>query len=258
MRIDVLLGEALTAPADVADQVVIVVDVLRAATTVAQALSNGAVEVRPFSSVAETRAVAQQLVGALTAGERQMVRIDGFDLGNSPLEYSRAIVEGRTILFTTTNGTAALLTTRMARRSFFAALVNGTATIDAAERAVQEECALSGVTIVCAGQDRTLAFEDVVCAGRLARLLATRVPSARLTDAAQVACNVEHVYVHDIAPLAGDATHARSLASAGFADDVACCIALDTLPVAVTYRDGVLRPTRSPAMRPAHAAVGEA
>ncbi len=242
MKIDVLLGEVRQAPADVADQVVIVIDVLRAATTVAQALLNGAAEVRPFTTVEETRRVAQQMDGALTAGERQMVRIDGFDLGNSPLEYARAVVEGRTILFTTTNGTAALQATRHARRSFFAALVNGAATIEAVEQAVREERDVTGVTIVCAGQDRALAFEDVVCAGRLVRLLTGRLPAARLTDAAHVACSVERAYVRDIAPLASEAAHAASLSHAGFAADVASCIALDSLPIAVAYRDGALRP----------------
>ena len=122
MRIDVLLGEGHVAPADVAGRVVIVVDVLRAATTVAMAIMNGARAVIPFEHVDEVAVRAKQFERAdvRLAGERKMQRIAGFDLGNSPQEYTRELVEGRTILFSTTNGTTALIGSQGARTFFIA------------------------------------------------------------------------------------------------------------------------------------------
>lgn len=245
MRIDVLLGEARSAPADVADRVVIVIDVLRAATTVAVALSNGAEAVRPFESVDETRAAAASATpAALTAGEREMVRIPGFDLGNSPAEYSQNVVEGRTILFTTTNGTAALVASRDARVSFFAAFVNAECTVRAVMSALHAERGIAGVTIVCSGTDKQEALEDVVCAGRLARRLMEAATDASTpmiaADSARVAMLAELPYAHSLAALRQDARHAHSLGAAGFASDVERCFALDSASVAIRFEQGVL------------------
>ena len=98
MRIDVLLGDALPTPAEVAGKVVVVIDVLRAATTVATALANGARAVIPFDSVDEPSVFAKQYERneIRLAGERKMLRIPGFDLGNSPAEYTTQAVKGRT------------------------------------------------------------------------------------------------------------------------------------------------------------------
>jgi len=247
VRIDVLLGESPTAPADVADRVVVVIDVLRAATTVAVALSNGASVVCPFASVDDTRRVAaSMIVPALTAGEREMVRIPGFDLGNSPAEYSRAVVEGRMILFTTTNGTAALIATREARVSFLAAFVNVEATVTAVMETLLAERGLAGVLLVCSGTDRQVTLEDVVCAGRLARRLRETAGqtsmSLSLSDSARVAVLAEAPYAHSLEALRRDAMHARSLEAAGFGGDVQRCFSVDTTPVAVRFGDGALRP----------------
>jgi 2-phosphosulfolactate phosphatase len=240
VRIDVLLGEAPVAPADVADRVVVVIDVLRAATTVVTALSNGARAVIPFESVEETamRAKAYARGEVKLAGERRMVRIEGFDLGNSPLEYTTDAVAGRTILYSTTNGTAALTATHGARAVFFAAFANASATI-AAVRA----CAATGgdVTIVCSGHERHLALEDVVCAGRLVRGIVDGRAGVIRTDGARVAEAVERPFTGGIASVAHEAAHARALSAAGFDADVQACLTLDRFDTAVRYHDRQLQ-----------------
>jgi len=241
VRIDVLLGEAPVAAADVADRVVIVIDVLRAATTAAMALQNGARALLPFETV-EAAAQAAKAMDPSTVrlgGERHMVRIPGFDFGNSPLEYTSERVSGRTIVFTTTNGTLALAATHRARTCLFASFVNAGATIDAACAAVTSEA--TSMTIVCAGADRHLALEDAVCAGRLARGIASQFPDVVLGDGARVAEMIERPYRENLAALAHDAAHARALSEAGFADDVSCCLTIDSAPVAVAYRERQLR-----------------
>jgi 2-phosphosulfolactate phosphatase len=235
-RIDVLIGEASIMPADVVGRVVVVIDVLRAATTVATALSNGARAVHPFGTVEETarRGAEMDRESVRMAGERRMVRIPGFDFGNSPLEFTRAAVGGRSVLYTTTNGTAALLATHGARACLFAAFVNVSATIDAVTRSASGG---EDVTVICAGTDRRVALEDAVCAGRIVRSLgAPPFADAVLSDAAKIVQTIEQPYVSSVAGLAGDATHARALAAAGFGADVEFCLGLDTVPVAVAYR----------------------
>jgi 2-phosphosulfolactate phosphatase len=239
VRIDVLLGEAAVAPADVADRVVVVIDVLRAATTVATALAHGARAVVPFETVEETvaRAKAYARGEVKLAGERRMQRIEGFDLGNSPTEHTAAAVGGCTILYTTTNGTAALTATHGARACFFAAFVNAAATIAAVRDAAGTE---RDIVILCAGSERRIGLEDVVCAGRLVRGLADGVGAVR-GDGARVAELVERPFVGGIASVAHEASHARALAAAGFESDVTACLTLDRFDVAVRYHDRQLQ-----------------
>jgi 2-phosphosulfolactate phosphatase len=248
VRVDVLLGEAPVAPADVADRVVVVIDVLRAATTVVTALVNGARAVIPFETVEEAavRAKAYARGEVKLAGERRMVRVAGFDLGNSPFEYTPEVVAGRTILFSTTNGTVALTATHGARACFFAAFANARATIAAVRHAAALE---ADVTIVCAGHERHLALEDVVCAGRLVRGITEGRADAVRGDGARIAEAVERPFVGGIASVAYEASHARSLAAAGFEADVQACLTLDQFGVAVRYHDRQLQLDAGAALR---------
>jgi 2-phosphosulfolactate phosphatase len=157
---------ARVAAEDLAGRTAIVVDLLRASTTICQALAAGAVAVVPF---AELDAVRQAAEGAsredtLLGGERHGLRIDGFDLGNSPAEYPPAVVAGRRILFTTTNGARALAHARFAERIVVGAAVNrlAVARVVAADPAVE---------ILCAGTDGAVTEEDVLGAGCLAEAL---------------------------------------------------------------------------------------
>lgn len=240
MKVEVLLGEAPVAPADVADRVVAVIDVLRAATTAAQALTNGARALIPFESVDEAaqRARLMDQDAVRLGGERRMVRVEGFDFGNSPLEYTSELVSGRTIVFTTSNGTVALTATHGARDCFFAGFVNVKATIDAM---LVDAGAGTDFTIVCAGTDRHIALEDVVCAGRIVRGIREAFPDATVGDGALLAQTIERPYQNSVASLAEEATHARALRVAGFGADVDLALSVDALPVAVRYSDRQLR-----------------
>lgn len=243
MRVDVLLGEAPVASADVADRVVVVIDVLRAATTVATALSSGARAVIPFETIEETimRAKAFARGEVLLAGERRMVRPEGFDLGNSPLDYSPEAVAGRTILYSTTNGTAALTATHSARCCFFAAFVNTAATVAAVREALHDGADL---TIICSGHEKHLALEDAVCAGRLVRGICDGREDVIRGDGARMAEAVERPFVGGVASVAYEAAHARALTAAGFAADVQACLTLDRFDVAVRYADRQLQLAR--------------
>lgn len=221
-------------PGSLADRVVLVVDVLRASTTMVVAVANGCAAIVPVGEPEEARRRAAQIgPAALVAGERGGERIPGFDLGNSPLEFDAARVRGRIIVFTTTNGTAAILAARCASAVAVGALVNLGAAVRWAEGTRRD------VTIVCAGERGEAALEDTVCAGLLVERFLPCAPGARLTPGAEGARAVAARYATDLGRVAEDAPWARHLARAGHGDDVEACLGLDTVPVVPTLVPGV-------------------
>jgi 2-phosphosulfolactate phosphatase len=154
-----------------AGSVVIVIDQLRASSTICQALASGAARVIPFLDVDETKAAAAKLDRSqfVLGGERHGKIIDGFDLGNSPLEYTPEAVSGKALLFTTTNGTRALHHARHARRTLLGCALN--------RRAIAEAVADEPrVDILCAGTDGVVTGEDILAAGALVQWLVDPEP----------------------------------------------------------------------------------
>lgn len=236
MRLDVFFGAHGLTSADVQGRVVVVIDVLRASTTIAVALANGARTVIPFESAEEaiTRSKAYARGEYMLAGERRKLKIPGFDLGNSPREYSRDVVDGKTILFTTTNGTGALIGAQSAREVIVGAYVNFTV-VSAMVRAAGR--AESDVAILAAGSERHFSLEDAACAGRYVRAIRRGIPDAQPNDGALAALQLEKRYGNDVARLFADSTHGRALAEGGFAEDLVVCGAIDAYPVVPVYQD---------------------
>ena len=236
MRLDVFFGGQQLTPSDIQGRVVVVIDVLRASTTVAVALANGAKAIIPFDSSDEVidRAKQFEREDVLLAGERKMHAIPGFDLGNSPREYTRDVVEGKTVLLTTTNGTVALVGIAGARDVVVASYVNFSA-VSAMIRAAARGAA--DVAIVCAGRDRQFALEDAACAGRYSRAVTKRLANVRLNDAAHACCLIDKRYGDGLDRLFEDSEHGRALAEAGFGEDLAVCGAVDAHPVIPIFQD---------------------
>lgn len=143
-----------------AGKTAVVIDVLRATTTVVTALASGAREVLPCLEVADARAKAAAAEYPLLGGERGGLRIEGFQLGNSPAEYNERTVRDRTVIFTTTNGTRAMMRCKLAKRVLLAAFVNLSAVCR--ELAGERE-----IEIVCAGTDGHVTREDTLLAGAI-------------------------------------------------------------------------------------------
>ncbi len=141
------------------------IDVLRASTTIITALAHGAARVRPVLTVEEARAEAAAR-GAMLGGERGGLKIDGFDLGNSPREYSRDRLGGRSIVITTTNGTAALHACAGAAEVLIGAIVNRSA-VAAAAHALAIEHGGCDIHLVCAGTEGAVTEEDLLAAGAI-------------------------------------------------------------------------------------------
>ena len=224
-----------TAPADVQGKVVAVIDVLRASTTIAVALANGARSVVPFETPDEAIMRARDLGRGtvLLAGERRNVPIEGFDLGNSPLEFTPDKVSGRTIFITTTNGTRALTGLQGARDVVVASYVNHSA-VTAMLRAAARE---SDILIVCAGEEGHFSLEDGACAGRYVRTITDQNPSITTNDAGLACALIDRTYGDNIAKIFEDSIHGQALAEAGFGADLVACAALDSQPVVPIYQD---------------------
>lgn len=181
--VSVHLLPELVEPQQLAGKTAVVIDVLRATTTVVTALASGAREVLPCLEVADARAKAAAAENPLLGGERGGLRIEGFQLGNSPAEYNERTVRGRTVIFTTTNGTKAMIRCKLAKRVLLAAFVNLSAVCRelAAEREIE---------IVCAGTDGHVTREDTLLAGAIVDDL-SRITGAELktNDQADIAAD---------------------------------------------------------------------
>jgi 2-phosphosulfolactate phosphatase len=176
----------LVKPAALAGSRCVVVDALRATTTIVEALAAGAAAVIPCLTIDDARQSAARLGkgNILLGGERGGRPIDGFDLGNSPAEYTAERVAGKTVVLTTTNGTKALLHSTAGSQILIGAFVNLSAVCAELQRGSQTAEA-TPIDIVCAGTDGHVTREDVLFAGAVAdRLTAGRY---QLNDEAEIA-----------------------------------------------------------------------
>ena len=212
--------------------VVVVIDVLRATTSIATAFANGCRKLIPTATVEEAVALKQDhFPDALLAGERKGLIIPGFQLGNSPFEYVRNIVDSKTIIMTTTNGTRALGLARNAATVFTAAFVNAAAVCERLSDMGRD------VVFLCAGTEGNFSIEDVLCAG----LLVSRFGlSATLSDKALAARAMYEGAYSDLLKTVMTSSHGRYLRDIGFADDVVFCLQHDIFSVVPQYCDGII------------------
>jgi 2-phosphosulfolactate phosphatase len=233
VRVDVALLPAALVPATLGTTTVLVVDVLRASTTIVTALSNGCRAIVPLDDPDEARRRAAATTDALIAGERRGEPLEGFDLGNSPLEFTREQVDGRTLFLTTSNGTKALLAARPAAAIGVAGFVNLSAAAAWAHAQGRD------VVVLCSGERGDRSLEDEICAGllvdRLREVSPHVTPGREATEVARRA----RPYAKDLARVAQDSRWARHLTSRGRGRDVAACLTLDAFALVPVYRPDV-------------------
>src|SRR5438552_16906167 len=193
MKIDVHFTPLGLGAADLAGRGVVVIDVLRATTTIITALANWAKAVIPSATSEEAVRLASNLEkdGVLLAGERKSVKIEGFALGNSPREMTPEVVAGKTIVLATTNGTPALVAAQGGDPVLLGAPANFKALVERARQALVER---GGLVIVCAGRERQFALEDAYTAGRLVKAVKTGLRKLELNDAAAAALALPAAY----------------------------------------------------------------
>jgi 2-phosphosulfolactate phosphatase len=220
-----------------AEAAVIVVDLLRASTTICAALAAGAECVMPFATIDETIDAALRFgrENVLLGGERRGKLIPGFDLGNSPAEYTPERVAGRRILFTTTNGARALDHARHARRVLVGCANNRAAV----GRAVNAE---PRIAILCAGTDGAVAREDLLAGGALFEGAMTHNVTWTFNDAANAARDDWHTLygearfahqtlVERFTSALTETDGGRNLIAIGQDADLPACARLDVLDI---------------------------
>jgi 2-phosphosulfolactate phosphatase len=221
MRIDVHFTPVGLNPGDLSGRGIVVLDVLRATTTIITALANGAKEVIPAATSEEAVRLASNLEkdGVLLAGERKSLKIEGFALGNSPLEMTPEVVAGKTIVLATTNGTPALV----ASQGGDPVLVGAPANLAALSVRAREALVDRGeLVIVCAGRERQFALEDAYTAGRLVKAVKKGIGKVELNDAARAALALTAAYDDWDDAFKGTAA-ARQLRDANLSADVEFC-----------------------------------
>ena len=235
--VNVHLLPSLIAPEALADSTVVVIDVLRATTTIVHAMAAQAREIIPCLEVDEARRMAANRLNSDTVlgGERDGEPIDGFDLGNSPAEYSAYAVAGKTIVFTTTNGTKAMRQCHLASRVLIGAFVNLSAVCQAISTDMELD---TRIDLLCAGTRGEITREDALLAGAIVNELAhdTRF-DIQLNDQAAMVRDAWRVVTADgcrsssLAKTLRDSRGGRNLSKIGQQADIAVAAEIDRFAI---------------------------
>lgn len=223
MKIDVVSTVEAVDENEIKNKTTIVIDVLRATSTIVTALNNGCKGIIPIVTVEEAFDKAQQLAEGsfLLGGERKGVRIEGFSLGNSPLEYEKEIVENKVIIFSTSNGTRAIRKAEKAKRVFIASFLNISAV---AKKAVSCQ---DDITIICAGTAGKFSLDDIGCAGMLVHKIVEEIGVYQVSDLAYIAYYLYQQHKNNILDLMKMANHYNYLNKLGLEKDLNYCLKTD-------------------------------
>lgn len=214
----------------------IVIDVFRCTTTMIAALMNGAAKIVPTREPEDAVAAADRIgrKDCVLGGERGGVRMPGFDLGNSPFEYTKDIVSGKNIVISTTNGSNAICKAAGAEYLFLGAMTNCSAV---ARRAAELN---KDVLILCSGNHESTAAEDWCAAGAITHVLRQLKKEIVLSDTAMISEQLYLDIVNGIFDLS-KTLHYGELINLGFADDIEYCMRENISNYVPVYKDGIIQ-----------------
>ena len=237
MKIDVLYSPVQADELFFTGKTTVVIDVLRASSTIITALKNGAKEVVPVGTVEFAVKVSGGIFGGQTllGGERNTKKIEGFALGNSPSEYTTEIVSGKSIVFYSTNGSRAIVKAKYSTNLFICSFNNLKALAKHIKKLNED------VVVLCAGNNNFFSLEDSVCAGMLISELIAGNKSFKLTDASTSALTLFKSFGKNIFKLLSETDHGQLLINNGFEDDLKSCSELDSTDVIPFYAGNVLK-----------------
>ncbi len=237
---DVALLQQEVEHIDLTGKTAVIIDILRATSTLSTAFANGASAVYPTATVEEARALKGQ-APRLLCGERGGEKLPGFDLGNSPREYGPEVIAGRELVMTTTNGTSAIVASAEAETVLMASFLNLPAVVRACRELGRD------VVVVCAGTLRRFTLEDAVCAGMICRELTgltvegAHAGDGELSDGAVTALSLFELWQGRILEMLQFSKHGQRLVGLGFGADLAVCSQVGTVDVLPVYQAGVIR-----------------
>jgi len=235
MKLDCYLTPSEVTEAILKGRVVVIIDVLRSCTSIAYALLNGAEKIIPAGTVEAATKLMSSLdrASTLLCGEREGKKVSGFDLGNSPLEYTREAVAGKTLVFASTNGTKLMSRGIKAEEQMVCSFVNvGQVTARLGSQRVEP-------VILCSGTNGKFSMEDTVCAGMVAHgLMQGSADSWELNDGAKAALALYEKWGNDIYSVVCDSSHGKYLLELGFGLDLEVCARVDSVPVLCVLKEG--------------------
>ncbi len=232
MKIDVIPYASAIRPDLIKNRNVVVIDVLRASSVIVTALANGANAFIPVSTVDEARQKAIMLhdEGILLCGERDTKTIDGFHLGNSPQAYTRSKVEGKTLIFTTSNGTKALNQLQKAAEVFIGSFLNMKALVHLFSD-------LEDVVLVCSGTNNNFSMDDAMCAA----LFIDEIMKKKAVLLSDLSITLLKAFQKDngnLPLLLKDCYHLNLLKRNGFGEDVNYCLQKNSSDVVPEMKSG--------------------
>lgn len=222
MKIHVFFSPGEVSESEVEGRTAVVIDVIRATSCMVEGLANGARGIFPTVEPENAIKLASDLgrEDTLLCGERKGLKIEGFDLGNSPAEFSREVVEGKQLVMSTTNGTRAFLAVEDAERILTVAFLN----LSAAAAVLKD---VQDLVVVCAGKEDRFSMDDALCAGiLLKKLLDDREDGVVLNDAARVVMDLAEKYEPSEGFLRSTAA-GQALVEVGLDQDLGLCANLD-------------------------------
>lgn len=227
MIIDICVSPALYPFYQKENDVVIVVDIFRATTTMCAAFNNGAAAIIPVADIEEARRYKSE--GYLVGAERNTRKVDFADFGNSPFEYTKEKVSGREIIFTTTNGTRAIEAAKDCGQLFIGAFSN----IDT----LAEKCLQRGerLVVLCAGWNNKVNIEDTLFGGAFAEKMMKRTNVTVDSDAARMALGLWQSAKKNPIDFVKPSDHYKRLADNGVESDAAFCFVENTVSVVPFY-----------------------
>ncbi|MCD4690757.1 2-phosphosulfolactate phosphatase [bacterium] len=225
MHLDIYTSPKMFTDALAKGSHVVAIDVLRASSTIVEACENGVQRIIPVDAVENATRLLPTLERAetLLGGEQEGRAIEGFDLGNSPTEYTRAVVAGKTLVFCTTNGTVAITKSAAAENIVIGCFLNLNAVVSHITSSGPDR-----VAILCAGNLGVLSLEDFACGGHLVERLHAAVKERITLSDGATAARALAATMPDPAEIVRASTHGRLLSELGFDDDLEFCSRMDT------------------------------
>lgn len=236
-QIDVFISSRSFSEEDVRDNIVVVIDVLRACSSIHTALHNGCSGVIPVAENEDAGRYAGNLDSSslLLCGEKNGRKVEGYHLGNSPLEYTSEIVKNKTIIMKTSNGTRAITRSHFAEKVLIASFLN-VRTVARYLRNVNDR----NIILVCSGWFSRLSIEDMLCAGALTwNIFDHKLPNSA-TDGVKVAFGLYEKYQNSIAQVIKSSNHARRLLDLGFERDIDYCSQQDLFETIPMLKEGMI------------------
>jgi len=235
MRIELIFTPNEVKEEELKDRTVLVIDVLRASTTIAYALHNGCKGIIPANSIDGAIELSKKIGrdSALLCGEREGIKIEGFDLGNSPFEYEAEKIKDKTLIFATTNGSKAIVKGSNANSLIVGSFVNFQSTFDHLSSSSND------LAIICSGKLDQFAIEDAVCGGLYVSSF-LKEGEYELNDAAFAALKLYEGYKNNLLEMLKKSSHGRYLIELGFEKDLYICAELNSLKVVPVLDQGKL------------------